>query len=156
MTHTFEFGEWPRLADHLVAAMPANEQMLIRQHEEETIAASKMQLADVCNNCHVKPQFAKTYRVLRRDLRQMLDRSRRQAAQPTFEFSDAFQAALIRSTDEIVSHKLRLMANHFYVRWGESIENWAGKEGSAIDKSGCCVFLLITGSCISATVLLFL
>ena len=149
MTGAPKTDGWPRLSDDLVAALPEHEQALIRQHEEETIAGSKMQLADICENCHIKPQFAKTYRVLRRDLRQTQQQARARMARPHPTFLDAFGGALIRSTDAIVSYKLQLMANHFLLRWGEPIENWAGEEGSAIDRTGCCVFLLVAGSAIS-------
>jgi hypothetical protein len=137
---------WPRLDDRIVAALAEHEQLLIRQHEEELIAASKLQLADICNNCHTRPQFAKTYRVLRRDLRDTLEKARANLAKPSQQFSDAFGAAMINSTDAIVRHKLNLMAQHFLIRWGEPIENWAGKEGSALDRAGCSVLLVIAGS----------
>ena len=69
-----EHGDgWPRLTPELVASLPEHEQLLIREHEEETIAVSKAQLAEICSDCHIRPQFAKTYRVLRRDLRDMLE-----------------------------------------------------------------------------------
>ena len=146
---------WPRLDESVFAAMPEDEQAIIRRHEEEMIAASKLQLADICDNCHIKPQFAKTYRVLRRDRRKMLEKGRARLAQPDPELSDAFGGAMIRSTDAIVSYKLRLMASHFYARWGEPIEDWAGKEGSAIDKAGCCVFFLVAGPAVPGALLLF-
>lgn len=141
---------WPRLPTGLLSSLPEEEQLLIRQHEEETIAASKMQLADICDNCHIKPQFAKTYRVLRRDLRETLERGRARQTEPQPELSDGFGAALLRSTDAIISYKLQLMARHFYLRWGEPVENWAGKEGSAIDRAGCAVVLAVLGSSVSA------
>lgn len=134
---------WPRLSDEVLAALPEHEQLIIRQHEEETIAGSKMQLADICTNCHIKPQFAKTYRVLRRDLRAELEKSRAAMARPNQRFSDAFGMAMIRSTDAIVSYKLSRMAGHFQMSWGEPIENWAGKEGSAMDKAGCVVAIVM-------------
>ena len=147
---------WPRLPDDVVSALPEHEQILIRRHEEETIAASKMQLADICANCHIKPQFAKTFRVLRRDLRNTLNDARANLAQPNSGFSDAFGVALIRSTDEIVSHKLDLMGRHFFMRWGELVENWAGEEGSTLDGAGCCVFLAVAASGLGLGAWLFL
>jgi hypothetical protein len=143
--------DWPRLPDEMVSALPEHEQLLIRQHEEETIAASKMQLSDICLNCRVKPQFAKTYRVLRRDLGTTLDAMRAQIAQPNSDISDAYGVALIRSTDAIVSHKLDLMRRQFFVRWGESVRNWAGEEGGKLDKSGCCILFLLFGAGIGFT-----
>ncbi len=147
---TEDHDGWPRLTAELLSALPEHEQLLIQQHEEETIAVSKMQLADVCDNCHIKPQFAKTYRVLRRDLRDMLHKLRASLSQPQPELSDGYGVALLRSTDAIISYKLQLMAQHFYLRWGEPIENWAGREGSAIDKAGCVVVLAVVGSGLSA------
>jgi len=134
----------------MLSALPEREQLLIRQHEEETIAVSKMQLADICDNCDIKPQFAKTYRALRRDLRDVLQKGRATLSQPHLEQSDGYGAALLRSTDAIISYKLELIAQHFSLRWGEPIENWAGKEGSAIDRAGCVVVFAAIGSGVSA------
>ena len=135
---------WPRLPDDLLAALPEHERALVRQHEEATIAGSRMQLDDICSNCHVRPQFAKTYRALRRDLRESLQKARAQAAQPHLMFSDAYLGAIIRSTDAIVSHKLDLMAQHVFLRWGEPIETWAGEEGSTLDRAGCSLLFLLS------------
>jgi hypothetical protein len=143
---------WPRLGDSIVGALLDHEKLLFRQHEEETIAASKLQLADICNNCHRCSQFAKTYRVLRRDLRETLEKARANLAKPSQQFSDVYGASLLNSTDAIVRHKLALMARHFYFRWGEPIENWAGKEGSALDRAGCSVLLLVAGACLGSVV----
>jgi hypothetical protein len=147
---TEDHDGWPRLTAELLSALPEHEQLLIRQHEEETIAVSKMQLADICENCHSKPQFAKTYRVLRRDLRDILQKVRARLSQPHPELSDGYAVALLRSTDAIISYKLELMAQHFYLTWGEPIENWAGREGSVIDRAGCVVVLTVIGSGVSA------
>ena len=147
---TEDHDGWPRLTPKLLSALPEHEQLLIRQHEEETIAGSKMQLAVICDNCHFKLQFTKTYRVLRRDLRHTLQKLRATLNQAPPELSDGYVVALLRSTDAIVSYKLQLMARHFYLRWGEPLENWAGKEGSALDKSGCLVVLAVIDSGLSA------
>ena len=147
---------WPRLPSDLLIGLSETERATIRQHEEETIAGNKMQLADICENCHIKPQFAKTYRVLRRDLREMLAQLRAKLNLPASDSSDGYGIALLRSTDEIISHKLRLMAQHFHIRWGEPIENWAGKEGSAIDKSGCVILLAGIGSILSVLCILII
>jgi hypothetical protein len=146
--------QWPRLPTDLLAALPTDEQFLIRQHEEEMIAGSKMQLADICENCHSKSQFAKTYRTLRRDLRETLAKARLSLLDKGNPHSDTYGAAMIRSTDAIISHKLPLMSDRFRYRWAESIENWAGKEGSYLDKSGCCVILVLISSGIVCSVLL--
>jgi hypothetical protein len=132
---------WPRLSPELTSSLPEHEQLLLRQHEEETIAANKMQLEDLLKNCNIQPQFAKTYRVLRRDLRQMLEKGRDRLRQPQPGVSDGFGMALVLSTDAIISYKLRCMEEHFWVRWGEPIERWAGPEGSAMDKAGCVVVI---------------
>ncbi len=145
---------WPRLDDNIVVALPEHEQVLLRRNEEETIAASKLQLADICNNCNICPQFAKTYRVLRQDLRDSLEKARANLAKPNSQFSDAFGAALINSTDVIVRYKLELMARFFRVRWGEPIENWAGQEGSAVDRAGCSILLLAAASFVGSAVCL--
>lgn len=137
---------WPRLPPDLLCALPVREQVMIRQHEEETIAASRMQLDDICDNCHSKPQFAKTYRVLRRDLRDTLQRLRVASSHPHPDLSDACMAAVLRSSDAILSYKLQLMAIHFFQRWGEPIDVWAGEEGSAIDRAGCVVAIAVIGS----------
>ena len=147
---------WPRLPDEVVSGLLEHEQLLIRQHEEETIAASKMQLADICENCHIKPQFAKTYRVLRRDLREMLEQGRARLSQPHPELTDAFCMAMLRSTEAIIKEKLLRMGRRFQLNWDESIENWAGKEGSALDKSGCLVVLAVIGSALSGLCALLL
>jgi len=137
---------WPRLDDEIVAAMPRHEQQIIRQHEAETIAASKLQLADICTNCHDRAQFGKTYRVLQRDLQETLRKVRINLGKLGQQHSDVFNAALLNSTDTIVSYKLNLMAQHFSTRWGEPIEKWAGKKNSGTGSSGCSVVLIVAGA----------
>ena len=137
---------WPRLSEELVNALPMEERSLIRQHEDEMIAANAMAVDDIIENCHVKPQFAKTYRVLRRDKRETLEKLRSGLAQPHAEYSDAYRMALLRSADAILDYKLSLMSQHFFLRWGEPVENWAGTEGSVFDRGGCLVVLSLLGS----------
>jgi hypothetical protein len=132
---------WPRLDEDIVAAMPRHEQQIIRQHEAETIAASKLQLADICTNCHNRAQFGKTYRVLQRDLQDTLHKVRINLGKLRQPHSDVFTAGLLDSTDRIVSYKLNLMAQHFSARWGEPIESWAEK-----NSSGCSVVLVVAGA----------
>ena len=138
-------ASWPRLSGEIIDALSAPEQEFVRQHEEELIAGNKLAVDDIIYNCHMKPQFAKTYRVLRRDKRQLLDKIRAGLAQPHSKFSDTCGMAMLRSTDAILSYKLSLMENHFWIRWNESIENWAGEEGGFHDRAGCLVFIVAIG-----------
>ena len=147
---------WPRLHNSIVGALPGHEQLLIRQHEEELIAASKLQLADICNNCHIRAHFAETYRVLHRDLGESLQQARAGLANPSQQFSDAFGAAMINSTDSVIRHKLNLMARHFFTRWGQPIDDSDERHGSPLDKAGCCMFLLIAGSALGSVMFILL
>lgn len=139
---------WPRLAPEVLAALPAHDQLFIREAEEEQIAISKMELADICVNCRIKLQFAKTYRVLRRELRTTLQDMRNRLNES--RVPGTTDLALLRCFDAIVSHKLELMAKHFRREWGGPIEDWAGKDGSVFDRSGCLLLLAGIGTSICA------
>ena len=131
---------WPRLNQNYIDSMSPMEQALFRQSEEETIAGSKLQLADLCDNCHIRPQYAKTYLIYKKELEKLLHELRAQMDNPNKEISDLALGALISSTDAIVNRKIQLAALHFSTRWGEPIENWLPKG------LGCLVgiFLLFT------------
>jgi len=144
-------NKWPRLPDDFLAPLSEQERALIRRHEDELIAGNLLQLQDLFRNCNVKPQFAKTYRVLRRDMRETLEKMRLASFKPHPAYSDLYLAALLRTTDRILSYKLIEMDYWFHRRWGEPIENWAGQEGDAFDRSGC-VLLIAAGSAAIGTI----
>lgn len=139
---------WPRLSPQQVPSLSEEWLLLLRQHEEEMIAGNKMQLDDICRNCDNKAQFAKTYRALRRDLREQLAKMQAKIddcqsdQSPESLQAVAFMKAMMHSTKAIISCKLRCMAQQFQVCWGEPIENWAGKEGALVDKAGCALVVL--------------
>lgn len=149
---------WPRLPESIINALPEHERELIRQHVEEMIVGNSLQTDDLVRHCNNKFQFAKTYRVLRRDKRNTLDMMRKKMAKPNPAYSDSYGVAMMRSIDDILDYKLERIARYFEVRWGESIENYAGKEGAVIDRVGCCVAFvaLISAMLASAAAVAFL
>ena len=140
-------GEWPMLTTAELATFSSAEQDLLEAFEAQAIQTSKMELADLNTNCQIRPQYAKTYRVLRRDGTRTLLKMRGVLNEgPTNGMSDVFNLALLRIYDRVISRKLVFMAAHFRATWHEDIENWAGKEGSFIDRSGCLLQLISVGA----------
>ncbi len=143
-------GAWPQLPDDLLRTLSEDECVSIRAHEEEMIAGNAMALDDILMNCTNKMQFAKTYRVLRRDKREMLAKLRAKTQTPDQNVSDVYMMAMTRSTDEILAYKLRRLASHFQNVWSEPIENWAGAEGASVDRAGCMLWLMIFGASVAS------
>ena len=133
---------WPRMTEAELSVFSPEEQAVLRQAENDIIVPSKLQLEDLNTNCDIKPQYAKTYRVLRRDKRKTLEKMRAQLNAVQSSESDAFLLATMRIYDQVISHKLELMAAFFRRRWDDDIESWAGKEGSGLDRSGCILVVL--------------
>jgi len=128
-----------------LAAFSPEEQGFLRRAERDIIVPSKNQLEELNAGCQSKPQYAKTYRVLRRDKRTTLDSMNQEETSPLHQ-------AMMRMYDRVISYKLDRMATFFRRRWNDDIESWAGVEGGKLDKSGCVVlvagFLLAGPLCV--------
>lgn len=148
--------EWPTLDEKELQAIPEREKAQFMAWAQEVIEGNKLQLEDLNRNCHSAPQYAKTYRVLRRDKRKTLDSLRSQINQKSAGLSDGFVLGVMTLYDRVISRKLDLMRDHFSRKWNSGIETWAGKEGNFLDRTGCLIVLgvLFTGS--SAVLSLFL
>ena len=70
------------------------------------------------------------------------------------KMGNAFNLAMIRNFDRIISYKHSGMAVFFQAMWGENIENWSGKEGSFWDRTGCLILLGSVAAVISVGYLL--
>jgi len=132
---------WPTLSAEELAVLSSEERAILEQAQLELILDSKKQLEEIIGTCRIRPQFAKTYRVLRRSKRETLQKMRANLDRSNTGTSDAFNQAMVRNFDRIISYKHSQMALFFKATWGEDIENWSGKEGSFWDRAGCAILL---------------
>src|SRR5690606_29129543 len=122
-----------------------------RQLETQAAQLEFAALTDIILNCHSKYQFAKTYKVLRADLRKTLAQSGNPNA------SEQFNRAMKAAFQRIGDHKLREMAMWFLLHFADdhdrrqvekgemfrpeaAIEMYAGKEGAG----GCAGMVLLS------------
>lgn len=142
-------ASWRTLPDAELAGCTEDERATVRILESQAAQLEFQALTDIILNCHNKYQFAKTYKVLRADLRRML-------AQPgnpnASEHTDRVMKAAFKLVGE---QKLRAMASWFLVHFADShdmrqmerggmspIDNYAGQEGAGC--AGVLVFALCT------------
>ena len=137
------------LPDDALAGLSEQQIASMRDIESSQIAISFARLSEVILNCTNKYQFAKTYRVLREDLRKTLTQIDT-ASQPANE-KRVMKALLERVENQM----LREMAGWFYIHFADAsdlrqvekiggriesaIEVYAGKEGG----SGCLVTIVV-------------
>lgn len=132
---------WPTLNEEELSVFTVEERAFLEHAQLQLIEDSKKELDEINSTCTIRPQYAKTYRVLRRSKRETLEKMRCNISKSRPGTSQAFEEAMIRTFDRIISHKHSQMALFFKGKWGEDIENWAGKEGSFPDRAGCIFFL---------------
>jgi hypothetical protein len=135
------------MSDEELQALDESTKERLLAIQEELIQLNSIQLNDLIRNCNIRPQFAKTYRVLRRDRRDTLAKLRSIAnnASPN-SFEERVTWGQLGIYDNVISYKLERIASHFSSTWGEDIEEWAGPEGSLADRSGCLVLLCYGGA----------
>lgn len=158
-------SSWPLLPDTALDECNEEERALVRGAEAEGIKLEFEALSDIILHCHNKYQFAKTYKVLRADLRNTFTDSRE------LKIPSHVDAAIRAALEQIVRQKLHEMARWFYEHFADDhdlrqlsrrqqgqmsladimrteetvIEVYAGKEGA----SGCAgvvVFALVATS----------
>lgn len=149
-------NSWPTFSDDELSGLSPEVRTFVEADRRQMIQVTTDQLNEINLGCRSKPQYAKTYRALRRDQRASIEKMRAkheslvrqiEAARangsltPEDEPAVAMMGATLRMNERILSSKLTAMESHFLATWGERIENWSGKEGDAIDKSGCLVFV---------------
>lgn len=146
-------ARWRGLPDAELAGLSDEDRFAVRQLEAQAAQLEFAALSDIILNCHDKYQFAKTYKVLRADLRNTL-------AQPgNPNASEQINRAVKAAFQLIGDQKLREMAGWFLAHFADShdmrrvqqagmsrietaIEGYAGKEGA-----GCAgVVLLALGA----------
>lgn len=134
---------WPTLSEAKLSSLIQEERDLIQSSQAELVNGTTAQLNEINLGCTSKPQYAKTYRTLRRDKRQMLDAWRAKSAAAG---SPPMMQLMIEMHDHIFDKKLMLMKLHFQCIWREDIDVWAGEEGGTLDKSGCLIVVIsLTG-----------
>lgn len=108
---------WPRLPQDVLETLAETEAARLRETEEELIASSKPELAALLANAHAKQAYDDAYDRLRDELSRL--RLARQATpiQSTGAFSEAYEQALIRSSEAIVSFKLDFVTRYVWARW---------------------------------------
>jgi hypothetical protein len=132
---------WPTLSEEELSVFSLEERAILEHEQLELIEGNKKQLEEINASCRIRPQYAKTYRVLRRGKRETLEEMRANLDKSNPGTSDAFNQAMIRSFDRIILYKHSQMALFFKATWGEDIENWSGKEGIFFDRAGCAILL---------------
>jgi len=111
-----------------MANFTPEQQQFLEQFRRTAFEAENAQCMDLILNCHNKFQFAKTYRVYRRDLaranEQIRDRVSRGDLGPGVTPEVAEE--MIRIGTQAVEEKMKRCADHFLHTWGEPITNYAG------------------------------
>ncbi|HVK18335.1 MAG TPA: hypothetical protein VM533_15445 [Fimbriiglobus sp.] len=147
---------WRRLPDSQLAECNDEEKATVRALEDQAIQMEFAALTDIVLHCTNKYQFAKTYKVLRDDLRKNISQADgnpsapphvNRAVKATFEqvgeqkLSEMAGWFLVNFTDE--QDMRRLQNTPGVSRLHTAIEFYAGKEGS-----GCAgvVILAINGA----------
>jgi hypothetical protein len=155
-------ARWRGLPDAELAGLNDDERSAVRQLEAQAAQLEFAALTDIIVNCHNKYQFAKTYKVLRADLRNTL-------AQPgNPKASEQVNRAMKAAFQLVGQQKLSEMAGWFLVHFADdhdirqvqkagvarietAIEVYAGKEGA-----GCAgVVLLALGAGLGSLALRF-
>jgi hypothetical protein len=102
------------------------------------------QSLEIIAGCHNKFQFAKTFRTLRKDFartnQEMRERVARGDAGPGI--TPAVVEEMIRIGTKSWELKMAALQKHFFLTWGEPIENYAGK-GDGSGCAGVVVFFLV-------------
>lgn len=111
-----------------MANFTPEQQQFLEQFRRTAFEGENAQCMDLILNCHNKFQFAKTYRVYRRDLartnQQIRDRISRGDLGPGVTTEVAEE--MIRIGTQAVQEKMKRCADHFLHTWGEPITNYAG------------------------------
>jgi hypothetical protein len=108
---------WPRLPQDALQPLPESEAARLRETEEELIASSKPEIAALLANGHSLQSYEDAYDRLRDELSQL--RMAKQAApvHSTGAFSEAYERALMRTTEAIVGFKLDFVTRYIWARW---------------------------------------
>lgn len=139
-----EYGDWPTLSEAELAIFSGEMRQYLENEQKHVIVANRMTLQDILENCKSRPQFAKTFRLLRRDKRRTLEKWRGDLNRTMDATGQALILATMQMYDRVISYKLGEMATFFHSRWGEDIEAWAGKELGLMDRIGCLLFLVFS------------
>ena len=117
---TSEADRWPRLPQPVLEPLPEHEAIVLRQTEEDSIAAAKDDVARLCGNRSSRVQFDKEYVTVRNQLSQIRGMRHSALAHTAAGYSRQYQDALSQLSEAIISRKLDLMARHSWNRWPES------------------------------------
>jgi hypothetical protein len=146
--------KWPRLPDSKLAECTEEEKAFVRGMEENAIQLEFVQLSDIVMSCGNKFQFAKTYKVLRADLKNFAKGNLGDPRWPA-RVNRAMRQAFIG----VGKNKLHHMAQWFFISCSDkhdhalvmavlnkgeyrpelAIEQYAGKD----DERGCSKYLLL-------------
>lgn len=132
---------WPRVDDSILKGLSDSEREELRSLEETIIQGESVALEDIFDGCKHQGMYAKTFRQLRRDARQTVDRFKTDPSAAPGR-STQFRLAMAAIAESVTTHKLKLMADYYYAQWGEDIALLAGKEGDMLNRSGCIVLLM--------------
>jgi hypothetical protein len=107
---------WPRLADADLALCNDEERALVRGMEAHAIQGVFQGLSDLVLNCQNKFQYAKTYKVLRADLRKTFANPNLGNPQMPTHVNQAVRQAFIMAGE----NQLRYMAEWFYITYADA------------------------------------
>ena len=130
----YDYGDWPTLSEAELSIFTADLRKFLIEEQHHVIIGNRMALEDILQNCDSRPQFAKTFALLRQDLRRQLKKYRSDLSSTSDPMGQVFMLANIRMCDRVISHKLELMRAFFFNKWGENIEDWAGEEHGLLDR----------------------
>ncbi len=145
---------WPKFTAQELSMLSPEERAYVQKGEQELIQGNAMQLDDIESNCDDCAQFAKTYRVLRRDKRQTLEKLRADLNNQTPGASEPYRLLMLQLYDRVISYKLESMARFFQFKWNDDIETWAGKENGILDRGGCLLLIVAAATLVGLGLLI--
>jgi hypothetical protein len=130
--------DWPRLPVEVLSRVIPEERSLIEMEQEDLIRKSQLQVNQI--NFEMprfgKGPYGKQYRLLKQDAAKLL---RQIESTLAGKVSQELKRAFVRMYDQILSHKLQVMAKFFREHWNDDIKNW--EHWSGIGKMGCLIVL---------------
>lgn len=107
---------WPRLPDDQLSGLSDEEKNFIRGMEDHVIAGEYAMLSEIIRGCHNKFQFAKTYKLLRADLRNTF--ADPNAGNPSY--SPLVNQAMRQAFMKVGTTKLDYMAKWFFTTMADA------------------------------------
>jgi len=127
----------------------AEETEFLQEFESRVTRGEQRQYLDLVRNCTNKFQFAKTYRVYRKDLEKTEAMMRERIARGDLGpgIAPAVAEEMIRIGRDAVSGKLETCESYFIMKWGEPITNYAGTGRGCMGMLFAGLLILVAAAC---------